>query len=54
MKNLIRNLSIVATFLSGTALGDENYQINYGDPSRTTKDIKYVYQISAQGSHTPS
>ena len=47
MNNLIRNISVITALLAAAVLGDENYQINYGDPSRKDKDIKYVYQISA-------
>lgn len=44
---------VVALLLcSSVAIADENYQTNY-DVKRTDKNVKYVYQISAQGSHTP-
>ena len=35
-----------------TASATESYQTNY-DVSRNGKNVKFVYQISAQGSHTP-
>ena len=45
--------SIVALLLcSSVAVADENYSTNY-DVTRTDKNVKYVFQISAQGSHTP-
>ena len=52
MKLFCKALAIVGSLI-GTCTADENYQINYGDPSRATTNVKWVYQISAQGSHTP-
>lgn len=39
--------------LAPCAMADDSYQTNY-DVSRTSKNVKFVYQISAQGSHAPS
>jgi hypothetical protein len=39
--------------LSAFASADESYKTNY-DVSRVNKKVQYVYQISAQGSHTPT
>jgi hypothetical protein len=38
--------------LTAFAKADESYQTNY-DVSRSNTNVKYVYQISAQGSHSP-
>lgn len=46
MKSTLLLLS--ATFASA----DESYATNY-DVSRTASKVKFVYQISAQGSHSP-
>jgi len=52
MKTLSKVVASTVLALASSAKAD-GYQANY-DVSRSSKDVKYVYQISAQGSHTPS
>jgi hypothetical protein len=47
---LIGTAAVLALIASANA--DENYNTNY-EVSRSGKNVKYIYQISAQGSHTP-
>lgn len=52
MKTLSKVVASTVLALASSAKAD-GYQANY-EVSRSSKDVKYVYQISAQGSHTPS
>lgn len=45
--------TVLSSALLASAAASDAYQTNY-DVSRNGKTVKYVYQISAQGSHTPS
>ena len=40
--------------VSMLGLSAKAYESDPTNPSRSGQDIKYVFQISAQGSHTPS
>ena len=51
--NLITKSLTILGLIVASCKGDENYKINYGDASRVDTKVKWVYQISAQGSHTP-
>jgi hypothetical protein len=45
--------STIALLLFGSiAVADESYETNY-NVSRENVPVKFVYQISAQGSHAP-
>ena len=46
-------LGKVAGFVASGVLATDNYKTN-NEVSRNGKDVKFVFQISAQGSHTPS
>ena len=47
----VKNI-LVATSALACVSADSDYKTNY-EVSRAGKDVKYVYQISAQGSSTP-
>lgn len=44
--------SVLLLLATSFANADESYSTNY-DVSRASSKVKYVYQISAQGSHSP-
>ena len=51
MKTLTKVLASTFLALTSSARAEADAM---SDPSRAGRNVKYVYQISAQGSHTPA